>query len=261
MDCCPGMMWFRRGVVVAGLVAVAGVLLHHAIAQEFKSGIVWPVPPVVQPGEGSQPPSDATVLFDGTSLDAWKGGEQWVIEDGVATAQGGGITTKDSFGDCQLHLEFATPAEVSGTGQGRGNSGVYLMGRYEIQILDSYENDTYPDGQAAALYKQQPPMVNASRKPGEWQTYEILFNGPRFDDEGNLTRAGQVTVLHNGVCVHHATEIQGSTAWDRPPLYSQHPERLPISLQFHGNPVRFRNIWLRDLEPLVGELPAEKVGG
>ncbi len=227
---------------------------------EYKSGIVWPEPPVVTPGPtASDPPSDAVVLFDGSSLDAFHNGDKWIIENGYAQVAGGSITTKQSFGDCQLHLEFATPEEVKGEGQGRGNSGVYLMGKYEIQILDSYENTTYYDGQCAAVYKQQPPTVNACRKPGEWQTYDIIFTAPRFNGEGNVETPAHVTVLHNGVLVHNHFALLGGTYYEQPPSYSAHEDKLPISIQDHGNPMRFRNIWIREnVQPLVGEAPAEE---
>lgn len=224
---------------------------------EWKSGIVWPEPAGVNPGTGGTPPSDAVVLFDGKNLSKWQGGNDWILRDGYAISNKNGITTKDSFGDCQLHLEFATPPEVTGSGQGRGNSGVYLMGRYEVQILDSYQNATYFDGQCGSIYKQSPPMVNASRKPGEWQTYDILFESPRFDESGKVTRPGYVTVLHNGVVVQNHFELLGSTEWDLPPHYDKHPEREPIHLQYHGNPVRFRNIWIREMKPIVGKKPAK----
>ncbi|MEC9189762.1 MAG: DUF1080 domain-containing protein, partial [Planctomycetota bacterium] len=163
---------------------------------------------------------------------------------------------KQSFGDCQLHLEFATPEIVKGKGQGRGNCGVYLMGRYEVQILDSFDNPTYFDGQCAAIYKQQPPTVNASRKPGEWQTYDLIFEAPEFDDQGKLVQPAFITVLHNGILVHHHVEIQGSTSWDSPAAYSAHADKLPIHLQNHGNPIRFRNIWVREnVQPLSGKKP------
>ena len=147
----------------------------------------------------------------------------------------------------QLHLEWATPSEVVGQSQGRGNSGVFLMNRYEVQILDSYNNKTYVNGQAASIYKQYPPLVNASRKPGEWQTYDIIFHAPRFDDAGRVTKRATVTVLHNGVLVQDDVEIQGDTSHDRPPTYTKHPAKQPIRLQDHGNPMRFRNIWVREL--------------
>jgi hypothetical protein len=155
--------------------------------------------------------------------------------------------TADSFGDCQLHIEWATPAVVKGEGQERGNSGVFLMGRYEIQVLDSYQNKTYFHGQAGAVYKQYAPLVNASRPPGEWQTYDIIFRAPRFDEQGKVTRRARVTVLHNGVLIQNNVEIYGNTYNDRAALYIAHPGELPLSLQDHGNPVRYRNIWIRRL--------------
>ena len=183
-----------------------------------------------------------------------KGGENWEVAEGVATAAKESITSKQSFGDCQLHVEFATPEKVEGSGQGRGNSGIYLMERYEVQVLDSYENETYFDGQCGAIYKQQPPIVNASRKPGEWQSYDIVFTAPKFDDEGKLASPAYVTVLHNGVLIHNHLELQGSTSYTEPPAYSKHEEKEPIYIQFHGNPVRFRNIWIREnIQPLVGK--------
>lgn len=230
--------------------------LVAALVDEYKSGIVWPEPKVLDPGPPGGPPADAIVLFDGKDLSPWKEGENWELKDGYAISRKSGITTKESFGDCQLHMEFATPAKVEGSGQGRGNSGVYLMERYEIQILDSFDNATYFDGQCGSVYKQQPPMVNACRKPGEWQTYDILFTAPRFDADGKLTRPAYVTVLHNGVLIHNHFELQGSTSYTEPPKYTKHAEREPISLQFHGNPVKFRNIWLREqVQPLEGKKP------
>ena len=221
---------------------------------EYKSGIVWPEPVVVTPGTDNGPPSDAVVLFDGKDLSKWSGGENWIIQDGAATAAKNGITTKDSFGDCQLHLEFATPAEVKGSGQGRGNSGVYFIGnKYEVQVLDSFENKTYFDGQCASIYKQHPPLVNACRKPGEWQTYDIIFESPRFEADGKLARPGYVTVLHNGIVVQNHFELQGGTFYDKPPAYTPHPPKGPIHLQFHGDPVRFRNIWVREVKEVVGK--------
>jgi hypothetical protein len=246
-------------IVFLGAMEVGVVTARLAGQQqrkEWKSGIVWPEPKVIQPGTAGSPPSDAVVLFDGTDLSRWKGGDAWEIADGCATARKQGITTKDAFGDCQLHLEFATPTEVKGKGQGRGNSGVYLMGRYEVQILDSFDNPTYFDGQCGSIYKQSPPMVNASLKPGEWQTYDILFEAPRFDAAGKVARPGYVTVLHNGVVVQNHFELLGSTEWDLPPHYDKHPEREPLHLQFHGNPVRFRNIWIREMKPIVGKKPS-----
>lgn len=248
---------YARILAVTG--AVLAVLGWTACcpAAEWKSGIVWPEPPVVDPGPPGGPPSDAIVLFDGKDLSKWHNGENWIIKDGYAIANKSGITTKDSFGDCQLHIEWAAPEKIEGSGQGRGNSGVYLMERYEVQILDSYNNPTYYDGQAGAIYKQQPPMVNACRKPGEWQTFDIIFTAPRFDEKGKLLRPGYVTVLHNGVVIQNHFELQGGTFWDQPPSYTPHPPKAPLHLQFHGNPVRFRNIWIRELKEIAPIKPAK----
>jgi hypothetical protein len=206
-------------------------------------------PRIIEPGP---PPSDAVVLFNGKDLAQWsskKGGEaQWVVAEGVVTVNGtGDIITRQSFGDCQLHVEWATPAEVKGEGQGRGNSGVYLQDEYEIQVLDSYNNKTYYHGQAGSIYGQHAPLVNASRKPGEWQVYDIIFRAPRFDEGGKLSRPGIVTVLHNGVLVQDHAEILGSTRRAGAPKYTARPLKQPLSLQDHGSPVRYRNIWIREL--------------
>ena len=238
-----------RSAVVTALVVIvscSGTLTAALFWQEYKSGIFWQEPTLVDPDGSDGVPSDAIVLFDGKTLDAWDGGEKWIIEDGAATTAGGSISTKQKFGDCQLHLEFATPSEVKGSGQGRGNSGVYLMGRYEVQVLDSYENTTYYDGQCAAIYKQTPPIVNACRKPGEWQTYDIIFTAPRFNEDRSVKTPGYVTVLQNGILVQNHFELQGKTSYVAPPSYSKHPEKEPLSLQFHGNKTRFRNIWIRE---------------
>jgi acetyl esterase/lipase len=223
----------------------------------YESGIVWEEPKLVTPGVNGSAPSDAIVLFDGKSMDAWTGGAKWKIEDGAGIASSM-VSTKQPFGDCQLHVEFATPQEVKGNGQGRGNNGIGFMGaRYEVQVLDSWENPTYLDGMCAALYKQRPPMVNASKKPDEWQSYDIVFEAPRFKD-GKLTRPAYATVLHNGVLVQNHVEIQGDTAYDRPPSYTPHAAKLPLVLMYHGNPVRFRNIWIREIRELEGKQPTSK---
>jgi hypothetical protein len=237
---------------LAAGAAVAVFVRDRAEAQqvvEYKSGVVWPEPVVVTPGKDNGPPSDAVVLFDGKDLSRWNNGDKWIIKDGYAIAAKTGITTKDSFGDCQLHLEFASPEEVRGKGQGRGNSGIYIMGRYEVQILDSYQNETYFDGQCGSLYKQHPPLVNACRKPGEWQTYDIVFEGPRFEDK-KLVRPGYVTVIHNGIVVQNHFELKGGTYYDRPAAYTPHGPKAPLNLQFHGDPVKFRNIWIRELKEM-----------
>jgi len=227
------------------------------MTDEFQSGVEWPEPPVINAGSSTKAPSDAIVLFDGHDLSAFENGDAWKIQDGYAEVADKDIVTKKSFGDCQLHLEFATPQVVQGEGQGRGNSGVYLMGKYEVQILDSYQNKTYFDGQCGAVYKQQPPMVNVSRPPGEWQTYDIVFTAPRFNPDGSVKSPAYLTMLHNGVLIHNHTELSGGTFWDQPPHYEPHPEKLPFLIQNHGNPVRFRNIWIREnIQPLVGTKPA-----
>lgn len=238
------------------LTVLGGGAVAWAWVDEYKSGIIWPEPPVVKSERTGEPPSDAIVLFDGKDLSQWEGGDKWDIRDGFAEAREQAISTRTSYGDCQLHLEFATPEKVEGSGQGRGNSGVYFMGRYELQILDSFDNSTYFDGQCGAIYKQQPPIVNASRRPGEWQTYDVIFEGPKFDAEGKVSRPGYITVLHNGVLVQNHFELQGTTSYTEPPKYEAHPPRAPLQLQFHGNPIRFRNIWLREnIRPLEGRQP------
>jgi hypothetical protein len=240
---------------LAGLLAV--VVPSLAGAQQWPvHSMERPRPPVVAPGPPGPPapvPSDAIVLFSRGSLSEWEGGgggaPGWTVSgDWFAVApQTGSIRTRRGFGDVQLHIEWAAPAPAAGTGQGRGNSGVFLMGLYEVQILDSYGNDTYPDGQAASLYGQFPPLVNASRPPGEWQSYDIVFRRPRFNADGTLRTPARVTVIHNGVLVHDNVALQGRTAHQRRAAYEAHEDRLPMSLQDHGDPVRFRNIWVREL--------------
>ena len=254
---------FLPTAFLAFILSVA--LMAPDAAAQSRNPIYWEVhdpdrakPTVVDPGPApSSPapaPDDALVLFDGTSLDNWEstdgGPAGWTVENGyMQVAPGtGSIQTQEGFGDVQLHIEWAAPAEVSGEGQGRGNSGVFLMGRYEVQVLDSYENPTYADGQAAAIYGQYPPLVNATRPPGEWQTYDIIFRRPHFDDNGNLVRPARLTVFHNGVLVQDSEELTGPTGHHERPPYEAHANRLPLQLQDHSNPVRFRNIWLRHLE-------------
>ena len=232
-------------LAAVALLAAAGVAAH-LIAAEWSSGKVWPEPKVIDPGDAAKAPSDAIVLFDGKDLSQWKGGNQWIVKDGYAISAKTSIETSRGFGSCQLHVEWAAPEKVVGTSQGRGNSGVYMMNNYEIQILDSYDNKTYFDGQCGSIYKQWPPLVNACRKPGQWQSYDIIFTAPKFE-RGKVVRPAYVTVLQNGVLVQNHAEILGATAWDRAPAYSPHPDKMPIQLQFHGNPVRFRNIWIREL--------------
>jgi len=238
-----------RSFVFASFVILA--LTAGALAQ-IKAPTVEPK--IINPGPVGGPPSDAIVLFGGKDLSQWQslnGGEaKWLVKDGAIEVVGrtGDIVSKQDFGDMQLHIEWATPAEVKGTGQGRGNSGIFLQGRYEIQVLDSYDNQTYFHGQAGAVYKQYAPLVNASRKPGEWQTYDIVYHAPKFDESGGVVKKATVTVLHNGVLVQDNVEILGSTTNEEvQPVYTKHPPKAPIRLQDHGNPTRFRNIWVRPL--------------
>ena len=219
---------------------------------------VWVNVPVVTPGQmNTDAPSDATILYNGNGLGAFqkKDGTAagWKIDaDGAVTdiKGAGDLITKEAFGNCQLHLEFREPAEVKGSGQARGNSGVYIMGKYEIQVLDSYNNPTYSNGQAGAVYKQHVPLVNASRKPGEWQAYDIVFTAPVFKENGDLESPARVTVMHNGVLIQNNVTILGPTDWVMKPVYKKHAAKLPLMLQDHGddgNPISYRNIWIRNL--------------
>jgi 3-keto-disaccharide hydrolase len=216
-----------------------------------------PQPRVVTPGPAGEPlpaPSDAIVLLGkGADLSAWKmstdgSAVTWPVKDGILQSGKGMIQTKEQFSDVQLHVEFATPSDVKGNSQGRGNSGVFLAGVFEIQVLDSYQNQTYPDGQASAMYGQFPPLVNASRPPGEWQTYDIVFIAPRFAASGQLEKPATATVLHNGIIVHNATAFLGPTQHKSIGKYLPQHVKGPLQLQDHGNPVRFRNIWIRPLK-------------
>jgi len=215
-----------------------------------------PKPPVVDPvgSPATTPaPKDATILFDGTNLDAWQATEggpaRWkVLEGFMEVAPGTGpIETKGKFADVQLHVEWASPNPPVGKGQDRGNSGIFLMGQYELQVLDSYRADTYADGQAGAIYGQYPPLANASRPPGEWQTYDIAFRRPRFDKDGKLLEPARLTLIHNGILIQNNEELWGGTNWLESAPYDSHIDRGPIELQDHGHQVRFRNIWLREL--------------
>lgn len=221
-----------------------------------------PQPTVVSPGGFStqetpgKPPSDAIVLFDGADLSKWRAGNGqpsgWKVENGAmvvppkGTANGGDIWTREEFGDCQLHLEFATPNPPHGDSQERGNSGLFFFGQYEFQVLDSYQNRTYADGSAASLYGQYPPAVNASRKPGEWQVYDIVFTAPRFKND-KLETPARITAFHNGVLVHNHTAYLGASGHKVLAKYKPHGPTGPIKLQDHGDPIRYRNIWVRPL--------------
>ena len=256
------------------VIASFGVA-EETLRAEYLPGIEWPESPVVSPAVNcGAPPSDAIVLFDGKNLSAWKNGEKWPVENGVTWPGEGDIQTKQKFGDCQVHLEWSIPANIKGSGQGRGNSGIYFMPhfdkelnlwvKYEFQILDSYQSKTYPDGQAGAVYKQLPPLANAMRPPGEWNTFDIAWTAPRFHEDGSLKSPAYVTLIHNGVVVQANYALQGYTTWHEPTRYIKHAEKLPIGLQNHGSKVLYRNIWVRELKTPVGkqvEEPKYRNGG
>jgi 3-keto-disaccharide hydrolase len=239
--------------IVCLSVAVFGTLGPNvSSADEYLNGIKWTPPRIISVGSNGVP-SDAVVLFDGSDLSAWTDADNWTIKDGAMVSGKGSTRTKEAFGDCQLHIEWSAPAPPTGNGQGRGNSGVFLMDNYEIQVLDSYENETYFDGQAGAIYKQTPPQVNVMRPPGEWNVYDIIWTAPRFKEDGSLKSPAYITALHNGVLILNHFELKGDTPFHRPAAYTKHANRLPIRLQDHGNPVRFRNIWVREIKQVQGE--------
>jgi hypothetical protein len=254
----------NRKKFIAGMSSAAVLGLFAFSAGQTIPKIDWPVhdetrpmPPVVDPGPAGSPvapPPGALVLFDGQDLSQWtdsKGGPaRWKVENGYVevAAKAGSIKTKRGFGDCHLHVEWASPAAVRGESQGRGNSGVFLMNTYEVQVLDCYDNKTYADGMAASIYGQYPPLVNACRKPGEWQSYDIVFRAPRFNADKTLASPAIMTVFHNGIAVQNNAVLTGPTGHKVRPPYAAHDDALPISLQDHGNPVRFRNIWIRELK-------------
>ncbi|TDB64130.1 3-keto-disaccharide hydrolase [Arundinibacter roseus] len=224
-----------------------------------ESSEIWsPVPRIVTPGgmsnavSGFTAPSDAIVLFDGKNLDKWQAtngaAPAWTVADGAMTVtpRAGDIQTKQEFGDFQLHIEWRAPSEVKGNGQGRGNSGIFMQGVYELQVLDSYNNRTYSNGQAGSIYKQTMPLVNATKGPGEWQTYDVVYTAPRFNKDGQILIPAYITVIHNGVLIQNHTQIQGTTPYVGRPTIQPHG-RGPIKLQDHGNPTSFRNIWIREL--------------
>lgn len=210
-------------------------------------------PAMVTPGKNNQPPSDAIILYrkinDTVNWVEEKGNKiRWIANDSLTCVpKTSGIKTKRSFGDCQLHIEWRAPLPATGSGQGRGNSGVFLMGLYEVQVLDSWENETYYNGQAGSIYKQHIPLVNASTPPGTWQTYDIIFTAPRFNPDKTLKSPAYITVFHNGVLIQNHAEIIGPTLFIGKPLYNYHEDKLPLMLQHHSNPVSFRNIWIREL--------------
>jgi len=212
-----------------------------------------PQPKWVQPkydGKPVPPPADATVLFGGKDLAKWKN-KKWKVRDSYMQVTKGSQVSLDQFGDIQLHVEWYVPAGLKGSGQGQGNSGIYLMGKYEIQVLNCYNNRTYADGMTASMYGQYPPLVNACRPAGEWQSFDIHFKAPVFKD-GKLAGAAYVTVYHNNVLVHDNARYMGATGWKRVAKYKPHGPKGPISLQAHGSPVRYRNIWVRKLDKKLG---------
>jgi len=238
---------------LVALIFISGLILNSQ-GQKPEETEDWSrKPEVVTPGKGTLPPSDAIILYGGAGdLDKWEseseGPARWIAGDELTVAaRTGGIKTKESFEDMQLHIEWRSPAEVKGKGQDRGNSGVYLMGKYEVQVLDSYDNETYYNGQAGSIYKQAIPLVNACLPPGTWQTYDIIFKAPVFGPDGSKVSSAYVTVIHNGVLIQNHVEILGTTEFTGKPKNDPHPAKLPIHLQDHGNPVSYRNIWVRPL--------------
>jgi hypothetical protein len=246
--------------VTSVLIGIASNAQLDTSKQTPESSELWkPVPRIVTPGSTAvnalpaTAPSDAIVLFDGRDLSKWrsaktKGAAKWTVADGAVTIRPGegDIETVQQFDDYQLHIEFRTPAEVKGNGQGRGNSGIFMQGMYELQVLDSYNNRTYSNGQAGAIYKQTMPLVNASRKPGEWQSYDVIYTSPKFNKDSMIIRPAYITVLHNGVLVQNNTPIYGTTPYIGKPQYEVHGKGS-LRLQDHDNPTSFRNIWLREL--------------
>lgn len=243
------LLMLSLAMVAATLLAVTVPVIPWKTGDRSR-----PLPPQVNPGDNGAAPSDAVVLFNGKDLSAWRQGDgkaaKWTVGQGYfeVAPKTGDLVTRQAFGDCQLHVEWASPDPPKGQDQEPGNSGVYLMSLYEIQVLESYRNKTYADGQAAAIYCQYPPLVNASRPPGQWQTYDIVFHGPRFGGDGSLLRAATVTMLHNGVLVHDNDTLTGPTDYMKRPPYRAHPDKMPLLLQDHGAPVRYRNIWIRELK-------------
>lgn len=255
----------RSSLILALVLCASGAMAQRKLNQDSlvreaaKTEYWEPVPRMVTPGRmPGEAPSDAIVLYNGKGVSEWEkengGAVPWKEDaDGALTVVkgSGNIATKRGFGDCQLHIEWREPAVIAGSSQTRGNSGIFFMGRYELQVLDSYNNPTYVNGQAGSIYKQYPPLVNASRPPGEWQYYDAIFTAPRFAEDGKLLSPARVTVLHNGVLVQNNVEIKGHTEWIGAPKYQKHGPKDPIVLQDHGKdggqPMSYRNIWIREL--------------
>ncbi len=252
---------FSSAILLAGTAMAQKKINQDSLFKEAAKTELWePVPAMVAPGKASSDaPSDAVVLYGGKDIAQWQkengGMPGWKIDkDGALTVVkgSGNIATKQGFGSCQLHIEWRQPALIAGASQTRGNSGIFFMGRYELQVLDSYNNPTYVNGQAASIYKQHIPLVNASRKPGEWQTYDVIFTEPVFFSDGKLQSPAKITVLHNGVLVQNNVAIKGHTEWIGAPKYEAHSNKEPLVLQDHGmdggNPMSYRNIWIRELQ-------------
>lgn len=247
-------------VLVANSLSAQKPMNPDSLMKEAAKSEIWePVPVLVTPGKtSSDAPSDAIVLYNGKDLSQWqkeKGGQPgWKIDkDGALTVVkgSGNIATRQGFGDCQLHIEWREPTAIAGASQARGNSGIFFMEQYELQVLDSYNNPTYVNGQAGSIYKQHIPLVNASKKPGEWQSYDVIFTAPVFYSDGKLQSPARITVFFNGILVQNNVAIKGHTEWIGEPQYRYHADKLPIVLQDHGkdggNPMSYRNIWIREL--------------
>lgn len=240
-------------LTLALVLLLAGLVSAQQTAKPEDTEKWTPVPVKVDPGNSTKAPSDAFVLFDGTNLNQWvsaKNGSAapWVVENSAFTVKPGtgNIRTKEKFADCQLHIEWRTPAGIKGEGQDRGNSGIFFMEKYELQVLDNFTNVTYSNGQAGSIYKQFIPLVNACRKEGEWQTYDVIFTAPKFNSDGTLASPARITVLQNNVLVQNNVSLKGSTEYIGDPTYSAHGP-LSIELQDHSHKVSYRNIWIRRL--------------
>lgn len=254
----PKSVWHTFSIFIIDsllLLACWNIRGYAETAKDPKSTEIWePVPRVIIPAANhTSAPSDAIILFDGTHLDKWQSVRgtkaEWHLADGaMIIAQGkGDLRTLESFGDCQLHIEWRTPTVLSGNGQNRGNSGIKLQGRYEVQVLDSHQNPTYSNGQAGSIYKQHIPLVNACLPAGQWQSYDIVYRAPVFTDNGKLAKPAFITVLHNGILIQDHVELKGATTYKGQPTYKKHAAREPLVLQDHGCAVSYRNIWIRDI--------------
>ena len=244
----------KRVVIIC--VAIITTITLRAQKDPATTEIWKPEPKLITPGKTNiDAPSDAVILFNGTSAAGWQhknaDDAKWTVADNALTVKPGtgDIQTKQKFGDCQLHIEWRISKDGTGDGQGRGNSGIFLMGHYEVQVLDNYNNinKTYVNGQAGSMYKQSPPLVNVCKAPGEWQTYDIIFTAPRFSDNGTVTIPAHITVIQNGVLVQNNTTIWGNTVYIGSPAYEKHDAKESLVLQDHGNTTSFRNIWIREL--------------